>query len=359
MKTFQYFSKMELTDDIMYQAMLVKDTRFEGLFFTAVKSTGIFCRPSCTARKPKKENVEFFHTTEVCVLKGYRPCKVCKPLENLNETPAHIRQLINELAENPDRKIKDVDLVRRGIEPHQIRRWFLKNHGITFHVYQRMLRINTAFKQIQRGSTVTDTAFNSGFDSLSGFGDTFKSVFGHSPKNSKQIKIIDLKRIETKLGTMIACAVEEGICLLEFTDRKMLETELNALGKSMKATIIQGENRHFPALEKQLNEYFEGKRTAFNIPLCLVGTKFQQTVWRALQAIPYGKTRSYKEQALALQQPASVRAVAMANGMNKIAILVPCHRVIGSDGRLVGYGGGLWRKQFLLQLESSQVPIAF
>ncbi|QNL48199.1 bifunctional transcriptional activator/DNA repair protein Ada [Olivibacter sp. SDN3] len=350
---------MELTDDIMYQALLEKDTRFEGLFFTAVKSTGIFCRPSCTARKPKKENVEFFHSVEICMSKGYRPCKICKPLENLNETPAYIRQLIDELAENPSRKIKDIDLVQRGVEPHQIRRWFLKNHGITFHAYQRMFRINTAFKQIQQGSTVTDTAFSSGFESLSGFGDRFKSVFGLSPNNSRKIKIIDLKRIETKLGTMIACAVEEGVCLLEFTDRKMLETELKALAKSMEATIVQGENKHFPMLETQLEEYFEGERRTFDIPLCLTGTKFQQEVWRTLQTIPYGKTRTYKEQALALQKPLGVRAVAMANGMNKLAIVIPCHRVIGSGGQLTGYGGGLWRKQFLLQLESSQAVIAF
>jgi AraC family transcriptional regulator of adaptative response/methylated-DNA-[protein]-cysteine methyltransferase len=342
---------MELTDDIMYQASLNKDTAFEGLFYTAVKTTGIFCRPACTARKPKKENVEFFKTSKECILKGYRPCKVCKPLEKLNETPEYIKALIAELSENPSLKFKDYDLVKRGLKPTQIRRWFLKNHGITFQAYQRMFRINSAFKKIKGGEKITDTAFDSGFDSLSGFGDAFKNIFGVSPKNSKAQRIIDITRIETPLGTMFACAVEEGICLLEFSDRKMLETEFKALSKQLNAIIIQGENNHFKELEKQLSEYFEGTRRDFTIPLFTPGTDFQNAVWTALQNISYGKTKSYKEQAFAIDKPDAVRAVANANGMNRIAILIPCHRVIGTDGQLTGYGGGLWRKQYLLELE--------
>jgi AraC family transcriptional regulator, regulatory protein of adaptative response / methylated-DNA-[protein]-cysteine methyltransferase len=344
--------KMKLTNEIMYQAIVEKDTSFEGIFYTAVKTTGIFCRPSCTARKPKPENVEFFFTSKDCILKGYRPCKVCKPLERLNETPTYIRELLAALSDNPSQKFKDTDLTDRGLEPHQIRRWFLKNHGLTFHAYQRMYRINSAFKKIQHGESVTGTAFESGFDSLSGFGDSFRNIFGVSPKNSKSQRIIDLKRLETPLGPMIACAVNEGICLLEFTDRKMLETEFMSLAKSLNAHIIQGNNPHFDTLEHQLEEYFEGSRANFTVPLFLQGSKFQQSVWRVLQTIPYGATMSYKEQAYALNNPSACRAVARANGMNKISILIPCHRVIGSDGQLTGYGGGLWRKQYLLDLES-------
>ena len=342
---------MELTHDIMYQACLDKDTSFEGVFYTAVKTTGIFCRPSCTARKPKKENVEFLKTTKECILKGYRPCKVCKPLEKLNETPTYIKQIIDELTENPGIKFKDYDLVKRGLEPNQIRRWFLKNHGITFQAYQRMFRINSAFKKIQNGSSVTDTAFDSGFESLSGFGDSFKTIFGVSPKNSKAKKVIDLKRIETPLGTMYACAVEEGICLLEFTDRKMLETEFKTLSKLLNAVIVQGNNPHFETLEKQLLAYFEGKLREFNVPLFTPGSEFQNLVWQALQKIPFGSTKSYQEQAVFVGKPEAVRAVANANGMNRISILIPCHRVIGSDGNLTGYGGGLWRKKYLLEME--------
>lgn len=343
---------MELTHAIMYQASLDKDTTFEGLFYTAVKTTGIFCRPSCTARKPKKENVEFLQSVKECISKGYRPCKVCRPLEKLDETPGHIKQLLDELMEKPSIKLKDYDLVKKGMEPSQVRRWFLKHHGITFQAYQRMLRINAAFKKIQGGETVTGVAFDCGFESLSGFGDSFKTILGTSPKNSRQTNIIDLKRIETPLGTMITCASEKGICLLEFTDRKMLESELKSLSKALGAPIIQGNNEHFKILEEQLQDYFDGNRKEFTVPLHLIGTSFQREVWEVLKTISYGHTRSYKELATGIQRLDHTRAVANANGMNKISILIPCHRVIGSDGRLTGYGGGIWRKRYLLELES-------
>lgn len=337
----------------MYQAIVEKDASFEGVFFTAVKTTGIFCRPTCSARKPKFENVEFFSTTKECIQHGYRPCKVCHPLENLHKTPETYQKILEALSQNPSRKFKDEDLKELGIEPSQIRRWFLKNHGITFHAYQRMFRINSAFKKIQGGESVTQTAFDVGFESVSGFGESFKSVFGVSPRNGKQKNIIDLKRMETPLGTMLACATDQGICLLEFTDRKMLETELTTIARLLNATIIQGDNKHIDLLEVQLAEYFEGNRQDFSIPLHTPGTDFQNKVWEALQHIPYGQTKSYKEQAIAIGKPDSIRAVANANGMNRISILIPCHRVIGSDGQLTGYGGGLWRKKYLLELEAN------
>jgi AraC family transcriptional regulator of adaptative response/methylated-DNA-[protein]-cysteine methyltransferase len=150
---------------------------------------------------------------------------------------------------------------------------------------------------------------------------------------------------------MIACAVKEGICLLEFSDRRMLETEFKTLAKILNATIVQGSNKHFETLETQLAEYFAGKRKDFTVPLFTPGTLFQNTAWKALQDIKYGTTSTYRKQAIGVNQPLAVRAIANANGMNRISILVPCHRVIGSDGALTGYGGGLWRKQWLLDHE--------
>lgn len=348
-----------LTDEIMYQALVEKDTTFEGSFIAAVKTTGIFCRPTCTARKPKKENVEFFKTSKEAIVHGYRPCKICNPLVLPGNTPDYIKEILKEISNNPSIKFKDWDLRTKGIEPSKIRRWFMNNHGITFHAYQRMYRINTAFKKIQNGDSITATAFDAGFESLSGFNDSFKSVFGVSPSNSKNKVVIDLTRFETPLGTMFAGAVEQGICLLEFTDRRMLETEFKVLSKLLNATIIQGENKHFDLLHQQLDEYFEGKRKEFSIPLVTPGSAFQQSVWKELQNIPYGSTRSYKQQATALQKPEAVRAVANANGMNRIAIIIPCHRVIGADGNLTGYGGGLWRKKWLLDLENeSQLKLS-
>jgi AraC family transcriptional regulator of adaptative response/methylated-DNA-[protein]-cysteine methyltransferase len=157
--------------------------------------------------------------------------------------------------------------------------------------------------------------------------------------------------IKTPLGEMIAGATDEGICLLEFTDRRMLPTEYKDLVRLLKMDMEDGENKHLKTLKKQLKEYFDGKRKEFTIPLVTPGSEFQKAVWKELQNIEFGSTRSYHEQAIALGRPDSVRAVANANGMNRISILIPCHRVIGSDGRLTGYGGGLKRKKWLLDHE--------
>ena len=340
-----------LTERVMFKALAERDTSYEGLFVIAVKTTGIFCRPGCTARTPKKENVTFYNSSKEAILHGFRPCKVCFPLEKIGETSNYIRKILNEVNSNPAKKFKDYDLRSRGIEPAKIRRWFKKNHGITFHSYQRMIRINTAFKKIQNGDPLTSVAYETGYESLSGFNNSFKSIMGVSPSNSKTKSIINLTRLETPVGPMIACATEEGICLLEFSDRRMLETEFKTLTRTLNATIVQAENKHFAMLRQQLNEYFDGTRKEFTVPLFTPGSEFQQQVWKELQTIPYGSTRSYQQQANAIKKPKAVRAVANANGMNRIAIIIPCHRVIGSDGQLTGYGGGLWRKKWLLEHE--------
>lgn len=346
---------MELSNEIMYKAVVDRDASFEGVFYTAVKTTGIFCRPSCTARKPKEENVEFFNTAKEAITRGYRPCKVCNPLEIPGETPGYIKKILTELYNDPSLKFKDGDLNERGIEPNKLRRWFLKNHGMTFQAFQRMYRINSAFKKIKNGESVTAAAFDSGYESLSGFNDSFKSVFGASPSNSKEKSLVNITRIETPLGAMLAGADETGICLLEFTDRKMLGAGLKALSKCLNANLLPGENKWFVILKQQLDEYFKGKRKSFSIPISSPGTEFQQSAWKELQTIPYGSTWSYKQQAAALMKPGSVRAVANANALNRIAIIIPCHRVIGEDGSLSGYGGGVWRKKWLLDFEKANM----
>jgi AraC family transcriptional regulator, regulatory protein of adaptative response / methylated-DNA-[protein]-cysteine methyltransferase len=157
--------------------------------------------------------------------------------------------------------------------------------------------------------------------------------------------------ILTPLGEMVAGATDEGICLLEFTDRKILQNEYEDLKNLLNTTIEEGSNKHIKALQKQLKEYFEGKRKEFTVPLVITGSPFQKSVWTELLKIDFGSTRSYLEQATALKNPESIRAVASANGMNRIAIVIPCHRVIGSNGKLIGYGGGLHRKKWLLDHE--------
>jgi len=334
-----------------YNVIGTKDSFYEGLFVTAVKSTGIFCRPSCRAKKPKPENVIFYNTATEAIKNGFRPCKICKSMEKEGETPEYIKRIIKELLENPYLKIKDYNLRQKGIEPSQIRRWFKKNHNMTFHSYQRMLRINQAYSQIKRGDSVTDTAFDIGYNSMSGFNDGIRNIFGDSPRNIKNKNVINIARFSTKLGPMYASATDKGLCLLEFTDRRMLETEFKDLRKRLNAVILPGKNKYLDQAQKEINSYFEGKRKMFSIKLHTPGTEFQQVVWKKLLDIPYGKTLSYLEQAKKLNNPKAVRAVANANGQNRIAIIIPCHRVIGSDGSLTGYGGGLSRKKWLLDFE--------
>lgn len=336
----------------MYEALVNKDSQFEGLFYAAVKTTGIFCRSTCTARKPRRENVEFFETTREALTHGYRPCKVCRPLEKAGVLPTGIKSVMEELHANPDLKLTDYMLVKKGIDPATTRRWFLKNHGITFQAYQRLTRINKAMTHIRNGDKVIEAAFENGYESLSGFQHSFKKATNHSPLQSKKVTQLTATRISTPLGPMLTVATDDGICLLEFTDRRMLETELKQLQSIYKTSILPGTSTYFTLVEKQLEEYFDGKRKAFDIPLVSPGTSFQQKVWKELQQIPYGTTRSYKQQAIAIGNPNAVRAVAKANGYNRLCIVVPCHRVIGDDGHLTGYGGGIWRKKWLLDHEA-------
>lgn len=337
---------------VMYEALLNKDSRFEGIFFAGVTTTGVFCRPTCTARKPKPENVQYFPNAREAMAYGFRPCKVCHPMEMNGANPEWIRPLLEEIHQNPEKRYQNADLTEKGINPGRVARWFKKQHGMTFQAYLRMIRVSQAFGQIKYESEkVTEAAFGVGYESLSGFAESFKKTTGFAPVESRQKQIVTLNRILTPLGPMFACATEKGICLLEFTDRRMLETQLKRIRSRFKAEIVTGLSPWFAVLDDQLKAYFEGKRTHFDIPLDLPGTDFQRQVWDALRTIPCGKTRSYQEQARVIGRPMAVRAVAHANGDNPISIIVPCHRVIGADGNLTGYGGGIWRKQWLLKHE--------
>ena len=335
--------------DEMYQALLDKNSQYEGVFVVGVKTTGIFCRPTCSARKPKYENVEFFETTKDALSNGYRACKVCRPMKEYQSAPEWLVPLLKEVESQPDKKWRDFELSHLGFSPTRVRRYFKKTHGITFQAYLRMSRINGAFLKIREGQTVTQSAFEQGYDSLSGFSETFKNMTGFSPGTQGQI--ITINRIPTPLGPMMIGVTDEGLCLLEFTDRRMLETQIDVLKKRMNSEMLTGKHPMIDEVSKQLEEYFEGKRKSFDVPLVVPGTDFQQRVWEALNKIPYGVTRSYKQQADVVGDVKAVRAVARANGENRISIIIPCHRIIGSDGSIVGYGGGIQRKQWLLKHE--------
>ena len=337
---------------ILYQALLDKDSSFEGLFFVGVKTTGIFCRPTCTARKPKPENVDYFDSARQAILHGYRPCKVCRPLTPSGDSPDWLKPLLERVQLDPQIKLTDQDLRNSGYDPNRVRRWFVKHHGMTFQTYLRTLRIGKAFGRIRYGDKVIEAAFESGYESLSGFTDSFKKTTGFSPVKSPDKQLITITRILTPLGPMLAGATEDGICLLEFVDRRMLETQLKRLKKLFNAEFVPGDHRHFSDLQEQITQYFKGALKEFSIPLVLPGTEFQQKIWKILQTIPYGETRSYQDQAKHYGNPQAVRAVARANGDNRIGIIVPCHRVIGKNGAMVGYGGGIWRKKHVLDHEA-------
>ncbi|OWY37207.1 XRE family transcriptional regulator [Xenophilus sp. AP218F] len=338
-------------EDRYYQALLARAADHVGVFYVGVRTTGVFCIATCRARKPKRENVEFYTTFKAALDAGFRPCKVCRPTENAELAPPEVAAAIELAREHPKEKIGDARLRAAGIAPERVRRWFLRHYGMTFHAFQRMARVNQAVRELQSGRKASDCAMDAGYDSLSGFGYIYKKYLGATPRGSEGVRAILLARLTTPLGPMFACASEQGVCLLEFVDRRMLESEFEDLQRRLQAPILAGENEHLRALRRQLDEYFAGSRQRFELALHLPGTPFQQQAWQALLAIPCGSTASYQQQAEAIGRPHAARAVAAANGMNRVAIVVPCHRVVGKDGSLTGYGGGLERKRWLLAHE--------
>lgn len=339
------------TREEMERAFVRKDASYDGVFYVAVKTTGIFCRPSCRSR-PKLENVEFFLSVKDCLFAGYRPCKRCLPLEANGMPPEWARELIARVEAAPDARLKAADLRAMGVTPERARRWFQQHYGMSFTAWCRGNRLAGAFMRLRHGATLDDAALDSGFESDSGFREAFSRVFGDAPGRSRENgERVVITMLETPLGPILAGAADEGISLLEYTDRRLLEHNLKALRRRFGCAIVPGQHPLLERLRVELDEYFQGKRREFTLPLASRGTPFQEKVWVELRRIPYGQTLSYEELARRVGQPTAQRAVARANGMNHIAILIPCHRVIGKDGTLTGYGGGLWRKRLLLELE--------
>ncbi|KFD06070.1 methylated-DNA-[protein]-cysteine methyltransferase [Kluyvera ascorbata ATCC 33433] len=348
---------MKVTDsaqcDTWYQALLARAPEYTGVFYVGVKTTGVSCIAVCRARKPKRENVEFYRDFKSALDAGYRPCKVCRPTENACSAPDYIEQALALVRQTPKVRISDARLRDSNISPERVRRWFLQHHGITFQAFQRMQRVNVALQELKGGRSATDVAFDSGYESLSGFGYTYKKLTGHSPTMAQQTLLIH--RFTTPIGPMFVCASERGVCLLEFVDRRMLETEFSDLQRLLNARIIAGQNEHIRQAENEIAEYFAGKRLRFTLALDTPGSEFQRRVWQALAEIPCGESTHYQALAETLNKPTAARAVAAANGANRIAIVIPCHRVIGKDGSMTGYGGGVARKRWLLEHEKKIV----
>ena len=337
-----------------YKALLEKNSEFEGVFYVGVKTTGVFCRPTCPARKPKFENCEFFNTTKEALTAAFRPCQRCRPLSHPNQVSAVVQTLVDAIEKNPEKRWKDSDFRQLSIDESTARRQFKKRFDMTFVEYARARRMGLAIKQIRSGNAVIDAQLSTGYESSSGFRDAFSRIMGSAPTQSTHL-ILKATWIDTKLGPIIAIADDTGLYLLEFADRRGLEREIERLRKKMKAAIIPGETPIIKKIEKELMNYFNGENANFETPLKLMGSDFQKNVWDALQKIPPGETRSYLDIASAIKKPTAFRAVANANGANQLAIIIPCHRVINSNGDLGGYGGGISRKQWLIKHEKKMM----
>jgi AraC family transcriptional regulator of adaptative response/methylated-DNA-[protein]-cysteine methyltransferase len=338
----------------MQRAWSRSDGDYDGVFYFGVRTTGIFCRPSCTAKKPLAKNVEYFDSVRAASFAGYRPCKRCKPLEATGAAPAWMQRLLALIERNPHARIRNAQLRKMGIDPARARRHFQKHFGMTFQAYARARRLGRAFEQIKKGSSMDDVALGQGYESLSGFREAFNKAFGTAPRDARDTDVIKVTWLESPVGPLLAAATSRAVVLLEFTERRMLEAQFDVLRRRFKSPIVPGDNPHLAKLRQELVEYFDGRRKNFTVPLNYPGTPFQQKVWDELLRIPYGETRSYEDIARAVGSASAVRAVGQTNGLNRICVVIPCHRVVNKDGKLGGYGGGLWRKQALLTLEQGQ-----
>jgi len=337
--------------ETMYRALVHRDPSFEGIFFAGVRTTGIFCRPTCSAKKPARKNVDFFATPSEALHGGYRPCLRCHPMNADKRPPQLIERLRAEVERAPGGRLTDKELAAMAIDPSTARRQFKRHYGMTFQAYHRARRLGVALREVRRGGRVDQAKNGSGFESASGFREAFTKIFGDPPTTAKSREPMFVERIDTPLGGMIAVADDEGLRLLEFADRRALESELSILRKRLGTNAVPGEHPHLDAIRSQLADYFSGRKLEFDIPLTPVGSDFQLRAWEILRSIPVGETRSYSWMAQQLGDPGARRAVGRANGTNMICIVIPCHRVIRADGTLCGYGGGLWRKKWLLDHE--------
>jgi AraC family transcriptional regulator of adaptative response/methylated-DNA-[protein]-cysteine methyltransferase len=307
--------------------------RTAGRLWVGVTSTGIFCRPGCPARQPKAENCRWFDSVQACVEAGFRACKRCRPLEPEGADPL-VARLTRALEDNPARRWSEADVAALGIDPSTARRAFRRALGMTFLDLARMRRLQAGFGQLKQGARVIDAQLEAGFDSGSGFRAAFARLLGTAPETLQKASATALLLadwIDTPLGPMIAVADESSLHLLEFADRPALPRELARLRDGVKGRLGLGRTAPMDQAEAEMTRYLAGEDACF--------------------ATPAGRTVSYSDLARIIGRPDATRAVARANGANQIAVMIPCHRVIGADGSLTGYGGGLWRKQRLIELE--------
>lgn len=338
-------------DDALYAALLARDAGLEGRAFVGVTTTGVFCRMTCPARKPLRANCVFFQSIGGCIEAGFRACRRCHPMAPAAEGDPAVGTLLKALTDNPARRWQETDVIALGLDPSTVRRAFKRHFGMTFLEMARLSRLRTGAAALPGGGRVIDAQMEAGYDSGSAFRKAFAGWLGMAPGKFVQDAVLRADWFETRLGVMIAVSDQRSLYLLEFAERKALPAELKRLCAFAKGSLGFGRFAPTDQVQGEIEAFLDGRCARFDTPLAPLGTPFTQAVWRALRAIPAGQTRSYTDVARAVRRRDAVRAVARANGANPIAVVIPCHRVLGADGALTGYGGGLWRKQALIELE--------
>jgi AraC family transcriptional regulator of adaptative response/methylated-DNA-[protein]-cysteine methyltransferase len=344
--------------DTLYEALLARDAAYDGRMFVCVASTGIFCRLTCPARKPKPENCTFHETVAACLEAGFRPCKRCRPTTPEASADPVVRPLIEALEKRPGYRWGEPDLVRLGFDPSTVRRAFKRHFGMTFLEMARQRRLQEGFSTLAGGGKVIDAQVTAGFESPGAFREAAAKILGQAPGTFSKDPLLFVDWVASPLGPLIAVTDRTSLHLLEFLDRKALPSEFRKLQAHAKGRIGFGRTEVTDQIREELEHFFAGRGGSFETRLAFHGSAFTRKVWHELLKIPPGETRSYSELAQALGRPDAVRAVARANGANQLALVVPCHRVIGADGGLTGYGGGLWRKQRLIELERTSKETA-
>lgn len=339
------------SDDILYDALIARDPSYEGFAWVAVKTTGIFCRLTCPARKPKRENSTFYGTIAECLEAGFRPCSRCRPMLKLGETDPVVTRLLDALDADPLRRWSEEDVIAFGIDPSTARRAFKRQFGMSFLEMARLRRMGKAAEVLTDGANVIDAQLDAGYESGSGFRAAIAKLFGEAPARLRGKALLRADWIDTPIGPMIAIADTHALHILEFAERKALTTEIHRLQETSGSGIAMGRYPPIDEIEAELNAYFSGADKGFKTRVAEHGSPFQRQVWQALRAIPTGELRTYGALAAGMNLTSSTRAVAGANGANQIAIVIPCHRVLSADGSLTGYGGGLWRKRWLIEHE--------
>lgn len=341
-----------------WRAVQKRDRDCDGEFFFAVSSTGVYCRPSCPAKRPRRENVAFFPTIADAEKAGYRACLRCRPKASLRDPQAEFaRQICRYIEQHLEETVTLTELGRVFQQsPFHLQRTFKRVMGITPRAYTDTCRMKRAKQQLRTGHSVTNALYDAGYGSSSRLYERTASHLGMSPGKYRNGAIAILIRYTctaSPLGRMLIAATERGICSIQFAGS---DDELESgLKREFPFAVRHHDDAALISWKENLLAMMSGQPINNDLPLDIQATAFQRRVWEYLQTIPRGETRSYSEVAKAIHEPKAVRAVARACASNPVAIAIPCHRVLRSDGGIAGYRWGVRRKQKLLQIESGAV----